>query len=87
MSTADLFGFAAAILTSLAFLPQVLRVWRTRSARDISLGMYGAFITGVACWLIYGILNQAWPVIAANGVTLLLASTVLLLKLRFERDS
>lgn len=85
MSFVDALGYFAALLTSLAFLPQVLRVWRTRSARDVSLGMYAVFLTGVLCWLAYGILLAAWPVIAANAVTLALASTVLVLKLRFDR--
>jgi MtN3 and saliva related transmembrane protein len=83
--TTDLLGFLAAALTSVAFLPQVLRVWRTRSAEDISLGMYAAFVCGVACWIGYGFLIDAWPVIIANGITLLLASAVLVLKLRFDR--
>ena len=83
--TTDVLGFLAAALTSVAFLPKVLRVWRTRSAEDISLGMYAAFVSGVACWIGYGILIDAWPVIIANSVTFLLASAVLVLKLRFDR--
>jgi MtN3 and saliva related transmembrane protein len=87
MGYADLIGSVAAVLTSVAFLPQVLRVWRTRSARDISLGMYAAFTAGVACWIAYGLLIGAWPVVAANLVTFLLACTVLLLKLRYDRQA
>jgi MtN3 and saliva related transmembrane protein len=83
--TTDVLGFLAAALTSAAFLPQVIRVWRTRSAEDISLGMYAAFVCGVACWIGYGFLIDAWPVIIANSVTFLLASAVLVLKLRFDR--
>jgi MtN3 and saliva related transmembrane protein len=86
MSYADVIGSLAAVLTSVAFLPQVIRVWRTRSARDISLGMYAAFVTGVACWVAYGLLIRAWPVVAANLVTFLLACGVLLLKLRYDRE-
>jgi MtN3 and saliva related transmembrane protein len=85
MNSIDALGYLAALLTSLAFLPQVLRVWRTRSARDVSLGMYAVFLGGVLCWLAYGILLAAWPVIVANAVTLALASAVLVLKLRFDR--
>ena len=75
-------GFAAA-LTTCSFIPQVWRVWQTRHTKDISLLMYTLFTVGVALWLIYGILLGAWPIIIANGITLLLAGTVLVLKLRF----
>jgi MtN3 and saliva related transmembrane protein len=76
-------GFIAAILTTVAFVPQVIRVWRSRSAADISLGMYTLFTLGVALWLVYGILIYSWPVIAANFITLLLAGTMLVMKVRF----
>ena len=81
--TKDLFGFVAAALTTVAFLPQVLRVWRSRSARDISLPMYALFVTGVGFWVVYGVLIQSPPVILANVVTFLLSSAVLVAKLRF----
>ena len=74
---------AAATLTTCSFIPQVLRVWRTRHTKDISLLMYTLFTIGVALWLVYGILLASWPIILANGITLLLAGTVLILKLRF----
>lgn len=76
-------GGIAATLTTCAFLPQVWRVWRTRHTKDISLLMYALFTLGVALWLAYGILLGAWPIIIANTITLLLAGTVLVLKLRF----
>jgi len=78
----DLIGMIAGTLTTIAFVPQVWRVWKTRSTRDISLGMYLVFTTGVACWLAYGLLLDAWPIIVANSVTLALTGTVLGLKLR-----
>ncbi|WP_028451407.1 SemiSWEET transporter [Chitinilyticum aquatile] len=81
----DLLGLAAAICTTVAFVPQVWQVWRSRSAKDISLGMYLIFITGVALWLVYGILGRDLPLILANSVTLLLAGSVLVMKLVFER--
>ena len=58
----SLIGFIAATLTTIAFLPQVIKVWKSRSAKDISLGMYFLFSTGVLLWLIYGILLAAWPI-------------------------
>ena len=76
-------GSIAATLTTCSFVPQVWRVWRTRHTKDISLLMYALFTVGVALWLAYGILLGSWPIIIANSITLLLAGTVLVLKLRF----
>lgn len=76
-------GFVAAILTTVSFLPQVLKVWQTRSAKDVSLGMYLLLSVGVALWLIYGISIHSWPMILSNLITLMLAGTVLAMKLKF----
>jgi len=76
-------GFTAAALTTVSFVPQVIKVWRSRSTHDVSLGMYALFTLGAAMWLAYGLLIHSWPVILANFVTLLLAGTVLVLKLKF----
>lgn len=78
----DLIGFAAASLTTLSFVPQVLHSWKTRELSGVSLLMYSLFTLGVALWLFYGIFLGKWPLIIANGVTLVLASVVLVLKLR-----
>jgi MtN3 and saliva related transmembrane protein len=78
----DLVGMIAGSLTTIAFVPQVWRVWKTRSTKDISLGMYLVFTAGVAFWLAYGLMLGAWPIIVANVVTLALTGTVLALKLR-----
>jgi len=83
MSTQEIIGGIAATLTTCSFIPQVWRVWRTRHTKDISLLMYTFFTAGVALWLAYGVLLGSWPIIIANGVTLILAGTVLLLKIRF----
>jgi MtN3 and saliva related transmembrane protein len=83
MAAQEWIGAIATTLTTGSFIPQVWRVWRTRHTKDISLLMYTLFTVGVALWLAYGILLESWPIIAANGVTLLLAGTVLLMKLRF----
>lgn len=77
-------GLSAAALTTIAFLPQVIRSWRTRDTRAISLPMYSIFTVGIALWLIYGILLRDLPITLANGVTLLLALTVLVLKIRYR---
>jgi MtN3 and saliva related transmembrane protein len=76
-------GFVAAILTTVSFLPQVLKVWQTRSARDVSLGMYLLLSLGVALWLIYGVFIHSWPIILSNLITLILASIVLAMKVKF----
>jgi MtN3 and saliva related transmembrane protein len=75
----DLIGYLAACLTTLSFL-------RTRDVSGISLGMYAMFTTGVALWLVYGVLVAAWPVVAANAVTLVLALAILGMKLRYGRE-
>ena len=80
----DHLGFAAAVCTTSAFVPQVWMVWRQRGAPGVSTGMYLMFIAGVAMWLLYGLALDSWPVVIANGVTLLLASAILGMKLFFE---
>lgn len=82
MLSADLVGYVAAILTTIAFVPQAWHTWRTRATHGISLGMYSIFTAGVACWLAYGILIGAWPIVAANVITLALALFILAMKLR-----
>ena len=76
-------GMLAGTLTTIAFLPQLIRIWQTKSTKDISLGMFLIFSTGVLLWLIYGVLIKSLPVMLANGLTFLLASAILVLKLRY----
>lgn len=78
-------GYAAAICTTLSFVPQAWLTLRTRDVAGISLGMYAAFTVGVALWLWYGWRLGEWPIIAANAVTLALAATILATKLRAGR--
>lgn len=82
----DVLGFAAGALTTIAFVPQVYRIAKTRSAHDISWLMFGTFSVGVCLWLWYGIRVGALPLIVANAVTLTFAVTILLLKWRYGRD-
>ena len=81
----DLIGFAAATLTTASFVPQAWLTFRTRDVSGISLGMYGAFTLGVALWLLYGLSLGAWPIVVANAITLALAVSILVMKLRFGR--
>ena len=83
----DWIGSAAAFCTTVSFLPQLVRVWRRKSASDISLAMFLFFSLGLFLWLLYGLGIHSFPVIAANVVTLLLALAILALKLRYDRLS
>lgn len=85
MALQDFIGYIAASLTTFSFLPQALHTFRTRDVSGISLGMYSTFTLGIAMWLAYGLMIQAWPVVAANAITLLLASAILIMKLRYGR--
>ena len=80
-------GFAAAFCTTVAFIPQLVRVVRRRSAEDVSLPTFLLFSVGVFMWLIYGIDIGSRPVIASNAVTLLLSISIVVLKLRYDREA
>ncbi len=77
-------GVVAALLTTVAFLPQALKAWRSRSTQDISLAMYALMATGNILWLIYGLLLDSLPLIGANVVSLSLTTSILALKLRYR---
>ena len=81
----NVIGTAAALLTTLAFVPQAWHTFRTRDVSGISLGMYSAFTLGIALWIAYGLAIGAWPVIVANIVTLLLALCILVMKIIIDR--
>ena len=83
MNLDSIVGLLAGLFTTIAFVPQVWQVWKSRSARDISLPMYLIFTAGVALWFGYVLLTGTMPVIVANAVTLVLAGAVLAMKLRF----
>ena len=75
-------GTAAAILTTLSFVPQAAKTIRTRETHAISMWMYAMFTVGIACWFGYGIVLHSWPMIVSNAITFVLAATILALKLR-----
>jgi MtN3 and saliva related transmembrane protein len=81
--TPTLVGMAAGFCTTIAFVPQVIRVWQTKHARDISLAMYLIFVIGIALWFAYGLMIGSLPVILYNALTFVLAGAVLLMKWRF----
>jgi MtN3 and saliva related transmembrane protein len=80
----DWLGYVAAVFTTAAFLPQAWLTFRTRNVSGISVGMYSVFTLGVALWLAYGVMMQAWPIIVANLVTLVLAAGILMMKLLID---
>ncbi|MBZ9655412.1 SemiSWEET family sugar transporter [Phyllobacterium lublinensis] len=79
----ELVGSLAAVITTLCWIPQIIKIARHRDTASISLSMNISLVFGVFLWLIYGMMIGSWPVMAANGVTLLLILTILGLKLRY----
>ncbi|MBC8285036.1 MAG: SemiSWEET transporter [Nitrospinae bacterium] len=84
MSMTTMLGYFAGFLTTISFLPQVVKIWKSRSTSDLSLGMFSVFSVGVMCWLVYGFLLQEVPMIFWNAVTLILVLAILFMKLKFE---
>jgi len=77
-------GLTAGILTTIAFVPQVFKTWKTKSTKDISLGMFISFSIGVFLWLIYGICLKATPIIIANTLVLILSAIMIYLKIKYK---
>jgi len=84
MDTITLVGFIAGTLTTLAYVPQVIRSWKLKETKDISLSMLVLYAVGVSLWLVYGIWMDALPIIAANGISLILILVLLGIKLRYH---
>ena len=82
----DLFGFLAAFLTTIAFLPQLYKTWQTKSADDVSLIMLILFIVGLICWIIYGIKINSTPILIANIVTFIFNFSILILKITYGKQ-
>lgn len=80
-------GFLAGGLTTLSFVPQVVKTFRSKSCGDVSLGMLLIFGGGVTCWLIYGLALRSWPIIVANAATFALVGTILVMKRIYKPDS
>ncbi|HSB95335.1 MAG TPA: SemiSWEET transporter [Spongiibacteraceae bacterium] len=77
-------GCAAAVCTTMAFLPQAWMAIKTRNTQSLSLAMYIVFTVGVALWLAYGLLKNDWALIVSNGITEILSLTILIIKLRYD---
>lgn len=84
MMLPDMLGMIAGTLTTIAFIPQVVKTWRTKSTHDISYGMFVLFSIGLLTWLVYGLMIDSLPIIISNVVTLVLALVILGLKFRYN---
>jgi len=84
--TAELIGFIAAFLTTYAFVPQAVKVWREDETKAISLGMYSLTVAGIGMWLVYGVILDSLPLIIANTITFCLASSILYKKIKHVRE-
>ncbi len=84
MEPVKILGLVAGALTTIAFIPQVVKTYQSRSAKDLSLGMFLIFCTGTMCWLSYGILIENLPIIAANTITLALCFLLLFFKFKYK---
>jgi MtN3 and saliva related transmembrane protein len=84
ITTTTLIGLGAALCTTFSFVPQALKVIKTKNTKDLSLGMYVVFVVGVSLWLAYGLLLEDLPMILANVVTLVLSLTILGYKIRYK---
>ena len=82
----DIFGFLAALLTTIAFLPQLYKTWKTKSAEDVSLIMLILFITGLFCWIVYGIKINSIPILVANIITFIFNFSILTLKINYNKS-
>ena len=80
----NLLGLIAGTLTTIAFLPQLIKTWKSKSAKDVSLSMMITFCIGVFLWIVYGLAIGAMPIVVANVVTLALALLILILKIRYR---
>lgn len=84
MDLPSVVGGLAGILTTIAFLPQVIKTYQSKSAKNLSLSMFSIFCTGVLLWLVYGILKQDWAIVATNTFTLILSGILLYFKFTFK---
>ncbi len=84
MDSITILGLVGGTLTTVSFLPQVFKTWKSRSAKDVSLWMFLILSLGIVMWIIYGFLIDSIPVIAANIVSFVLVFTILMLKIIFR---
>jgi MtN3 and saliva related transmembrane protein len=84
MDNVNIIGTLAGFCTTVSLLPQIVKIYRTKSVRDLSLFMFIIFLIGVASWLVYGVLTDSVPIITANCVTFLFCSYILFMKIKYR---
>lgn len=84
MNGVDILGYSAGAITSLTFLPQVIKTWKEKSAKDISLMMFLIAATNEIMWIAYGILRNDWVIILTNAVILVMSLTMIYLKFKYK---
>jgi MtN3 and saliva related transmembrane protein len=83
MDNTTLIGLAAGLFTTISFLPQVIKAWKSKSTRDISIGMYIVLGVGLLMWVFYGFAINSTPIIITNAIGLTLTLLVLVLKIKY----
>ena len=86
MSSADILGYAAGALTAFTFLPQVIKTWKSKSAKDISMNMFLIAFTNEIMWLVYGVMLDNWVIISTNAVMLIMSGIMIWLKIRYNHQ-
>ena len=86
MDIINLVGAAGGIVSSITFLPQVIKIWKTKSAKDLSMGTLLFLILNVSLWLLYGILTNLYPIIITNGIVLTMVFIMVYFKLTFKEQ-
>lgn len=86
MTAADILGYAAGAVTAFTFLPQVIKTWKEKSAKDVSLYMFIIAFVNEIMWLVYGILIDNWVIIVTNAIMLIMSSVMILLKMKYNHQ-
>ena len=85
MTGVDILGYSAGFITSLTFLPQVIKTWKEKSAKDISLMMFIIAAVNEVMWIVYGVLLNNWVIILTNSIVLTMSLIMIFLKLRYNK--
>jgi len=84
MDNANIIGLIAGAMTTISFLPQAIRIYRTRHTHDLSLSTYIVLLAGIILWLCYGLMVHSYPIIIANAVTMAIGSYILVMKVKYK---
>ena len=84
METSEIIGFLGAAGTTFSFVPQAIKIFKTKNTKDISLAMYIVFVIGILCWLIFGLMTNSMPIICSNIITFILSMSILIMKIKYK---